>query len=67
MKTRRLASGREVEESNKQVHVITSKCPAKWACIDLETRDIWVLDGGHYRQPTKQEKREAALVMRNPR
>lgn len=40
---RKLIGGQEVPESRESVPItITSKCPQKWAFVDMETGDIWV-------------------------
>ncbi len=43
MKYRRLMNGKRVAESPQSVSMtINSKCPKKWAFVDMETGDIWV-------------------------
>jgi hypothetical protein len=45
--TRTLRSGRIVAgEAEPRTLSITSRCPAKWAMVDLETGDVWVDHGG---------------------
>jgi len=63
---RKLNSGRTVEESLKQEIVIESKCPKKWVCIDLETRDVWVKDE-KFRRPNLVETKEAMKILKRPR
>lgn len=67
MEMRRLASGREVKVLDKEIPIITTKCPEKWICVDLETRDTWILEDGHYRRPNPQEKKEAIKIIKRPR
>lgn len=64
---RTLAYGRKVKELDKEVDIITSKCPEKWVCVDLETRDTWILEDEHYRRPNPQEKKEAIKIIKRPR
>ena len=43
MKYRTLKNGQKVAEANKSVRMtIDSKCPKKWAFVDMETGDVWV-------------------------
>jgi hypothetical protein len=43
MKYRTLKNGEKVAEAPERVPMtIDSKCPRKWAFIDMETGDIWV-------------------------
>ena len=43
MKYRRLYNDQRVAEAPKSVPMtIDSKCPRKWAFVDMETGDIWV-------------------------
>ena len=43
MKLRKLKNGQTVRETPKSVQMtIKSKCPKKWAFVDMETGDIWV-------------------------
>lgn len=50
--TRRLQNGRIVESQNKELPMtISSKCPAKWLFVDLETGDIW-----HHRKDYKKNE-----------
>jgi hypothetical protein len=63
---RTLQSGREVESQDKELRMsISSKCPAKWLFVDLETGDVWhhregYKEGEHpfWREATAKEKRE---------
>lgn len=42
-KYRTLVDGKRVMESTQSVQMtIDSKCPKKWAFVDMETGDIWV-------------------------
>jgi hypothetical protein len=42
-KYRKLLNGEKVLESSVSVQMtIDSKCPKKWAFVDMETGDIWV-------------------------
>jgi hypothetical protein len=42
-KYRTLVDGKRVMESTHSVQMtIDSKCPKKWAFVDMETGDIWV-------------------------
>ena len=43
MKHRKLKNGEKVADAPKSVQMtIDSKCPKKWAFVDMETGDIWV-------------------------
>lgn len=43
MKNRLLKNGEMVKDAPKSVKMtIDSKCPKKWAFVDMETGDIWV-------------------------
>ena len=43
MKRRKLKNGQVVTDAPKSVQMtIDSKCPKKWAFVDMETGDIWV-------------------------
>lgn len=43
MKRRNLKNGQRVSEAPASVKMtIDSKCPKKWAFVDMETGDIWV-------------------------
>ena len=43
MKYRMLKNGQKVAEASESVQMtIDSKCPKKWAFVDMETGDIWV-------------------------
>lgn len=43
MKYRMLKNGKKVAEASESVQMtIDSKCPKKWAFVDMETGDIWV-------------------------
>ncbi len=43
MKMRKLKNGQRVMDSKKSVQMtIDSKCPKKWAFVDMETGEIWV-------------------------
>jgi|FAXJ01.1.fsa_nt_gi hypothetical protein len=43
MKYRTLKNGQRVAEAPERVSMtINSKCPKKWAFVDMETGDIWV-------------------------
>lgn len=45
---RQLQSGREVDSQDKELRMtISSKCPAKWLFVDLETGDVWHHREGH--------------------
>lgn len=42
---RALKSGRSVPELDREVVLTTStRCPGKWASVDLETGEVWVAD-----------------------
>ena len=46
LKKRKLLDGSEVDHYNREIPLtIKSRCPAKWAFIDMEKGDIWV--SGH--------------------
>ena len=57
MKYRKLVDGSKVAESPTSVNLpIDTKCPKKWAFVDMETGDIWV-HRSRYKRPTKREYR----------
>ena len=64
MKNRKLLSGREVKEEKTDQIVIKSKCPEKWACIDLETGDCWIMDNGKHRILNTIEKKEVLKILK---
>jgi len=63
-KTRALLSGRIVEDETKETVVISSKCPLKWVCIDLEKGSAYVLENDHYRNINSVEKKEVLKILR---
>ena len=68
MKYRILFNDRKVAEAPKSVPMtIDSKCPRKWAFVDLETGDIWVhksrLPKGNRRPNTFYAADRSALTM----
>lgn len=63
MKNRKLLSGREVKEEKEQI-VIKSKCPEKWACIDLETGNCWIMENGRHREFNTVEKAEVLKILK---
>jgi len=66
VKTRKLMSGRLVEESPTDKICITTKCPEKWVHFDLQDGNIWVIkNDGHARQCTQEEAKEVKLALRN--
>ncbi len=50
---RTLKSGRTVPELDKLIDLtITTRCTGKWACVDLETGEVWVPDAaGRWKRP----------------
>jgi hypothetical protein len=52
---RTLKSGRSVPELHAEVVLTTTtRCPAKWASVDLETGDVWVADEmGRWKRPSQ--------------
>ncbi|KVP75308.1 hypothetical protein WJ96_05995 [Burkholderia ubonensis] len=62
---RTLKGGRQVQEhADAKDLTLTTRCPEKWACIDLETGEVW---GGSDRGWLKASDvvcREAAAVLR---
>lgn len=48
MKTRELTNGKRVKDAPESVKMtIDSKCPKKWAFVDMETGEIWVHKSRH--------------------
>ena len=46
LRKRKLRDGQEVTDAPQSVQmIIDSKCPNKWAFVDMETGDIWVYKG----------------------
>lgn len=42
-KTRKLITGKRVPELSTTIDItISTKCPKKWALVDMETGEIWV-------------------------
>ncbi len=60
---RTLLSGRQVpcEAEPRQVS-ISSKCPSKWAMVDLETGDVWVPEGESLKRAPAEVVKELSLV-----
>ena len=52
---RTLKSGRVVPELEKLMDLtISTRCPGKWACVDLEAGEVWISDAaGQWSRPNK--------------
>ncbi|MBV7542076.1 hypothetical protein [Acidovorax sp. sic0104] len=61
-KSRKLHSGREVPELNKTVTMkLDTRCPQKWAAIDMESGEVWMGDSkGLWTRPTTEQMAELA-------
>lgn len=60
---RKLKSGRCVPERRTDAEItITTKCPSKWAMVDLETGDIWTHDGATFSRATDEISSEVIEV-----
>ncbi len=56
---RKLRSGRSVPELPATVDlVLTTRCPAKWLTLDLETGDVWAGSQSGWRRATVAEREE---------
>lgn len=64
MKNRKLLFGREVKEEKTDQIVIKSKCPEKWACIDLENGNCWIMEDGLHRGFSDIEKAEVLKILK---
>jgi hypothetical protein len=61
--TRRLVSGREVPSLEEEVAItLNTRCPAKWAFVDLETGDMWGYDGTQFWGLSSAEAAEVEAV-----
>lgn len=57
---RKLCSGRMVPELPATVDLaLTTRCPAKWLSVDLETGDVWAGTQSGWRRATGVEREEA--------
>lgn len=55
--------GREVAELKEAIPItLTTKCPAKWAMVDMETGQIWGHDGSGFRPIQGKDAAEVAEV-----
>lgn len=64
---RKLLDGSEApEEAAPVAMAIESRCPGKWAFVDLETGDVWEWHGGEFRfrRPPAARLRTIAAVTR---
>jgi hypothetical protein len=61
---RTLLSGRQVPcEAEPQLVSVSSKCPSKWAMVDLETGDVWVSEAGSLKRAPAGVIQELSLVV----
>lgn len=44
LKKRKLITGKRVQDASSEAVLIHTRCPAKWACADLETGEVWRWD-----------------------
>lgn len=62
--TRTLKTGRVVvAETAARTISITSRCPAKWAMVDLETGDVWADHGGALKRASDDVMKDLAVVV----
>lgn len=63
---RKLRSDRLVPELPKTVDlVLTTRCPAKWLSVDMETGDVWAGSQSGWRRATAAERNEAIAGLSN--
>lgn len=63
---RKLRSGRMVPELPETISLaLTTRCPAKWFSVDLETGDVWVGTQSGWRRATAAERDEASACFAN--
>lgn len=43
---------------------LTTRCPAKWAMVDMETGELWGHDGQHFQRMTAMQADEVADIAR---
>lgn len=43
---------------------LTTRCPAKWAMVDMETGELWGHDGQHFQRMTAMQAGEVAEIAR---
>jgi hypothetical protein len=56
-------SGKSVPSLNYEVVIsIHTKCPAKWAMVDMETGDLWGHDGSSFSRLTIEQAGDVAAV-----
>ena len=62
--TRTLRSGRTVA-CEKEVRTVSlqTRCPAKWALVDLETGDVWVDDAGMLKRASHETMRDLKMAL----
>jgi hypothetical protein len=59
-----LRSGRVVPELADTVSLtLTTRCPAKWLSLDMETGDVWVGSAAGWRRATAAEHKEAVACL----
>ena len=60
---RTLLSGRQVaSEAEPREVSVSTKCPSKWAMVDLETGDVWVAGAGALKRAPDEVIEELSLV-----
>lgn len=63
---RKLRSGRMVPELPETIDlVLTTRCPAKWLSMDMETGDVWAGSQSGWRRATAAERDEAIAGLAN--
>lgn len=56
-------SGKSVPSLTYEVNILVrTKCPAKWAMVDMETGDMWGHDGSSFLRLTSEQARDVATV-----
>lgn len=69
MNNRTLKSGRSVPEQDNTVALtIETRCPAKWAALDMETGEVWMADAtGRWKRASEDLMQEVkSAVGSNP-
>ncbi len=45
---------------------VKTRCPGKWAVVDMETGEVWAHDGQRFARLSPEQKREVADVVNMP-
>jgi hypothetical protein len=62
-----LSSRRTVPSLPSAVDItVKTRCPGKWAVVDMETGEVWAHDGQRFARLSPEKKREVADVVNMP-